>query len=79
MKFFVLFLVLTIAFFVWRSGRKEQGRVQRPEPPQRDTIAQDMVACAQCGIHLPKAEAVSGRRAVYCGMDHLQRAGDVPR
>jgi uncharacterized protein len=80
MKFLVVVLVLAIAFFAWRSGRKEQRSAQRAAPPrQPEAIAQDMVACAHCGVHLPVAEAVHGRRAVYCGTEHLQRAGDLPR
>jgi uncharacterized protein len=77
MKYLVVFLVVAVAFFVWRSGRKPAGDAQRVEPRRRDAVTQDMVACAHCGVHLPHAEAVRGRRAVYCGQEHLQRAGDV--
>jgi uncharacterized protein len=35
-----------------------------------------MVACAQCGLHLPKSEALPGTRGDwYCCKEHRQRAG----
>jgi uncharacterized protein len=79
MKFLVVVLVLAIAFFAWRSGRKEQRSAERVQPRKPQAIAQDMVACAHCGVHLPLEDAVHGRRAVYCGTEHLQHAGDSPR
>jgi uncharacterized protein len=29
-----------------------------------------MVACAQCGVHLPASDALPGRGGVFCGEDH---------
>ncbi len=67
---FVLFLV---AFFVllWmlrnafsrRGGVPPGGRAGPPTP-------QPMLACAQCGVHLPRDEALPGRGGVFCGAAH---------
>jgi uncharacterized protein len=76
MKFLLVVLVVLVGFFVWRSNRRES--LSRPPvrstPPSRPL--QDMVACAQCGLHLPRAEAVPGRRALYCSAEHLGLSGD---
>ena len=29
-----------------------------------------MLACAQCGVHLPRDEALPGRGGVFCGEAH---------
>ncbi len=29
-----------------------------------------MVACAHCGVHLPRDEALPGRGGVFCGEPH---------
>ena len=79
MKYLIVLVVLAVAFFVWRSSRKTDSGAQRVPPRKREAVAQDMVACAHCGVHLPKPDAVRGRRAVYCGSEHLKLAGDQPQ
>jgi uncharacterized protein len=38
-----------------------------------------MVACLQCGTHLPESEAVQGRQGAYCSTEHRQlREGAGP-
>ena len=32
-----------------------------------------MIACAQCGMHLPEHEAVTGRRGLYCCHEHRRQ------
>ena len=32
--------------------------------------AEPMVACRQCGVHLPQHEALPGRGGVFCGEAH---------
>jgi uncharacterized protein len=77
MKFLLVVLVVLIGFFIWRSNRRESISQKPPEPKLKPTPPlQEMVSCAHCGVHLPRSEAVQGRRAVYCGNDHLRLAGD---
>ena len=41
-----------------------------------DDVAEAMVKCAQCGIHLPHSEAVHGAGAItYCSEDHQRLHG----
>ncbi len=40
---------------------------------------QDMVACALCGLHLPRPDAVSGNDGrLYCSQEHRQSAAGGP-
>ena len=49
------------------SPTQPATRAAEPEPLQ-------MLQCAQCGVHLPGAEAIAGRQGSYCSIEHRQRA-----
>ncbi|WP_300709355.1 PP0621 family protein [Limnohabitans sp.] len=73
MKF--LFLLLVALVVIWAVKRS------RVKPPAGSAQAQsssptEMVACAHCGIHLPRAEAVSGQKGLYCSTEHRSAAQD---
>lgn len=66
--------VALLVVWLWRSTRRthhEQAPDSQPAPP---TDPQEMVRCAECGLHLPLADAVTGRAGVYCSDEHRQRA-----
>ena len=68
MKYLVVLLVVVAVLWLVRgTGRRVDGAppAQRP-PPLQDSI----VACAQCGLHLPSGEALPGRGGVYCCETH---------
>jgi uncharacterized protein len=67
----LLFLIAAFAL-VWLL-RRSLGR--RPDdraapPPNAVQEPQPIVACAQCGVHLPSNEALPGRGGVFCGEAH---------
>ena len=71
MKFLVLAVIVFAVLWLARSGR--QRDVDRPVGGNRSKpLAQqeEMVACAQCGVHLPLSEALPGRGGVFCGEPH---------
>ena len=72
MKF--LFFVLVVLVVVWAIKRGRSGTAA-PKTPEAPTPT-EMVACAHCGIHLPRAEAVSGRQGQYCSTEHRSAARD---
>ncbi len=79
MKFLLLLAVLTVAYYIWRAGRRSAEREQPPpdKPARASTPAspQDMVQCASCAVHLPRSDALPGRGgAVYCSDEHRQRS-----
>jgi uncharacterized protein len=72
MKFLLLLVVIAVAAWAWRSSRTPPPTIKRtPSPPP----PQDMVVCAWCGVHVPRADSVGGRDGVpYCCAEHRQRA-----
>jgi uncharacterized protein len=66
------FLLFLIAVFVllwmlrgsWRRGRRPPTEPTGPASPQA------MLSCAQCGLHLPRDEALPGRGGVFCSAPH---------
>jgi uncharacterized protein len=70
---FKLMLVLGAAFvLLWLLRGGMSRRTPPPgEPASRGaTTPQPMLACAQCGVHLPRDEALPGRGGVFCGEPH---------
>ena len=66
------FLLLLFAVFalLWLLRRTVRNKL----PPRADAppavVPHEMVACAMCGLHLPRAEALPGRGGVFCGEEH---------
>ena len=65
----ILFLV-AVFVLLWLL----RGGASRRSPPAAGSRAaaapQAMLACAQCGVHLPRDEALPGRGGVFCGDAH---------
>ncbi len=73
MKFLLVIAVIVVAFWIWRNNRlpdRDETRApERRSPPQPAA----MVACAQCGMHLPEIEAIGGTAGVYCCHEHRRQ------
>lgn len=79
----ILLLIVAVLVFIWLlrralAGRKPRGGPGQPGRP--DSPPPELVACAHCGVHLPKIEALTGREpdgavpALYfCSEDHMRR------
>ena len=84
MKYALVFGFLLVVFWLWRSSRPSVGRTQKPDTKKQNTAAQttkltiatEIVACRQCGLHLPLADALEGKTGLYCSPAHKQLAGD---
>ena len=68
MKFVLVLLIVLVLLWLMRSRR-------RPADPPRGAPrpgegSRPVVACAQCGLHLPRDEALPGRGGVFCGEAH---------
>lgn len=75
-----LLLAVVLVIFWWLRGRASAR--QADESPQRrqasgrqaagagDAI-EPMVQCAQCGVHLPRADAIAWHGLHYCRRSHL--------
>ena len=63
----LLFLAVVFVLLWLLRGATSRRRGGAPPPPQ---APQEMIACAHCGVHLPRDEALPGRGGVFCGDAH---------
>ncbi len=72
MKYVLIALVVVLVWWLLLrarpsrgSGPDARGRAEsRPDAPEA------MVACAHCGVHLPRGDALPGRGGVFCSEAH---------
>lgn len=78
MKYLLVLAVVLVAFFVWRNNRiTDRSQARPPTPPEASRLPVVMVACQQCGTHLPLGETVKGALGPYCSADHRRlKEGD---
>jgi uncharacterized protein len=67
--------VVVLIAMLRNTLRRVSGEKKRPAPPPApqadDPRVEDMVACAHCGVHLPRGEAVAAPDGVlFCGEPH---------
>jgi uncharacterized protein len=67
MKYLVLIIVVLAVLWLARALRKPK---LPSRPVERLPEQEEMVACAQCGVHLPRSEALPGRGGVFCSEAH---------
>ena len=80
-RFLVLVaIVVALAWLLRRAlARVERERNAGGTPSAADPHAPgDLVRCAHCGVHLPRAEARESAGALYCGDDHAARGPGAP-
>ena len=53
-------------------GQQTTGQAQTQ--PRTDGSAERMVACAQCGLHIPQSEALMRAGQPYCSPAHADQA-----
>ena len=74
MKYLVLLVVLVLAYGWWSSQRRTDMRSKADTARHHATpplpAPQDMVACTHCGLHVPRAEALTQGTAHYCCAEH---------
>ena len=69
MKIFLFLIAVFLLLWLLRGGQRRRT----PPPTARSTNPtepQPMLACAQCGVHLPRDEALPGKGGVFCGDAH---------
>jgi uncharacterized protein len=66
LKYLLLVIVIVVVYWVFKSY-KIRTRGGRSSSAGR---AEDMVCCAQCGVHLPRSESVLSGEAFYCSPEH---------
>jgi len=61
-----LFLLIAIAVVVYLLIKSYRKNV----PKQDNPVAEDMVRCAHCGVHLPKSESILAGGNSFCCAEH---------
>ena len=70
MKYLLVLIVVLAVLWLARSSRRPIPPRSQDRPAPSSDPQQAMVACAQCGLHLPRDEALPGRGGVFCGEAH---------
>jgi uncharacterized protein len=65
-----LLILLIVLAVVWLSRGSRRVRPPASSGPAEPPRQQPMLACAQCGVHLPRDEALPGRGGVFCTEAH---------
>lgn len=83
MKYLIWLLVVLLGYGWWRSKTRQKMRQNRPPNlvanptvATAPAVPQAMVACAHCGLHLPRSEALTQEQEgadYYCCFEHQQR------
>ena len=68
-KIILLLLGLLAVYWILKSYRR---RVDRGEPKPPAASGEDMVQCAQCGVHLPRSESITTQGSYFCSAEHQQ-------
>jgi len=74
MKYLLIAVIVLLVVWLWRSGRGGKGDDAPAKAPAPEQQPHEMVCCAHCGVHLPRSDAVQGRRDLYCSLEHQQSA-----
>jgi len=70
MRVLVLILLAVIAFWLIRRALRRAALKNSAAPPA--AVEGELVSCAQCGMHLPRAEARLAGDRVYCSDEHAR-------
>lgn len=68
-------LIMLIAVFAvaWWLIKRYLRSMRADTPPA--AVTEDMVRCAQCGVHLPRSDGVKRDGKSYCSEEHARLQG----
>jgi uncharacterized protein len=64
----LIVLILLVVLAVWLIRRALRATQTKERPP----VQGDLVACARCGVHLPRSEARLADGKLFCGEEHAR-------
>jgi uncharacterized protein len=68
-RLLVLLLIVVLAVWLIRRALRPSRRGDATPPPAREG---ELVACARCGLNLPRSEAREAQGALYCSEEHAR-------
>lgn len=72
MKYFLILLAFFVLLWLLRGSWRRVRKPPDESKPAAGETPQPMLRCAQCGLHLPRDEALPGRGGVFCGDAHRE-------
>ena len=67
----IILVIIAVAVVLWLLRRALEATKRRDAPQApADPPKGDLVACAHCGVNLPKSEARSAGGRHYCSEEH---------
>ncbi len=66
----LLFLFLLVVGIVWLLKRAVGAGDSQPE--RKPPVHGDLVACARCGVNVPREEAAESAGALFCSEEHAR-------
>ena len=66
----LIIIVVVVAAVIWLVRRALAGPGAPVKPPS--ATEDELVACAQCGVNLPKTEARNADGHAYCSEEHVR-------
>lgn len=70
--FRLLFWIALITAAVW-LWRRFKSSADTPQSAPSEDNPTPMVRCAQCGVHIPRQQALNESQRWYCSQLHLQQ------
>jgi uncharacterized protein len=67
-RYLFLLAVIAFALLLWRRWLRQAHLVKKEPQPERSP--EPMVQCRNCGLYVPKADAVADGRFHYCSEAH---------
>ena len=67
-----ILLLIAFVFVVLALIRAYQRSLNKPPTARRESTVEDMVKCAQCGVNMPRSEAIYSGGEFYCTPEHKQ-------
>jgi uncharacterized protein len=61
-----ILLLLAIGFALWLLFKGFLRKQDKPDGAPREGKVEDMVACARCGVNMPRSEAREEGGKFYC-------------
>lgn len=76
MKYLIVLAVVLVGIWFWRNNRRAELRDKPAARVRASALPEptEIVACAVCAVHLPRAEALPGGQGVYCSDAHRRQA-----
>jgi uncharacterized protein len=69
MRFILLVVLVVVAYWVIRRALRS---FNRPDIREKPPIQGELVSCARCGVHLPRAEAREAGGTLFCSDEHAR-------